>query len=152
MSISHRRRVDAFNHRSRSRTWLRILAAALIAGVVSLGGHAQAPAPAASTNGAIAGLEPKFADVKGLGGTIKTRYYETGGSGEPMVLVHGGGMAGYYSANVWSTVLPGLGKRFHVFAPDRLAAGMTDNPPNDNDYNIQGEIEHIYGFIQAMKL
>jgi pimeloyl-ACP methyl ester carboxylesterase len=29
---------------------------------------------------------------------------------------------------------------------------MTDNPKEDKDYNIQGEIDHLYGFIQTLKL
>lgn len=99
----------------------------------------------------VPGLVSKFADVQALGGTIRTRYYEAG-SGEPMVLAHGGGWAGYYSANTWSKNIPGLAQRYHVFAPDKLAAGMTDNPPNDKDFNIQGEVEHMYQFIQTMKL
>ncbi len=110
----------------------------------------SAPAPTL-TNGATRGLQPKFIDVKVFGTTIKTRYYEAG-QGEPMVLVHGGGFHGYYSANHWDKVIPGFGKKFHVFAADKLAAGMTDNPPDDKDLNIKGEMEHMYQFIQTMKL
>jgi len=98
-------------------------------------------------NGAIGGLVPRFVDVSG----VRTRYYELG-TGEPMVLVHGGGFAGYYSANVWSTNIKGLATKYHVFAADKLASGMTDNPKDDKDFNIQGEVEHMYRFIQAMKL
>jgi pimeloyl-ACP methyl ester carboxylesterase len=106
-----------------------------------------------SKTGAIDGLEPKFIDVKALGGTIRTRYYE-GGQGEPIVLIHGGGLASYNgnSGNVWSKNIPGLSKRFRVFAVDKLAAGMTDNPSKDDDLNIAGEVEHIYQFIQTMNL
>lgn len=115
------------------------------------GDSVRAQTPPAATDGAVAGLVPKFVDVNALGGTIRTRYYEAG-QGEPMVLVHGGGFAGYYSANVWSRNIPGLSKQFHVLAADKLAAGLTDNPPNDKDYNIRGEVEHMYQFIQTMKL
>jgi len=117
--------------------------------LIGAGGHAQAPS---GNSGAVPTLPaPKFVVVKALGGNISTRYYEMG-QGEPLVLVHGGVFAGYYSANVWSKNIPGLAKRFHVFAADKLMAGMTDNPPNDKDYNIQGEVEHMYQFIQTMKL
>ena len=98
-------------------------------------------------DGSIAGLHAKFIDVQG----VKTRYYEMG-EGEPLVLVHGEGWSGHSSANTWSKNLPGLSKRFHVFAPDKLASGMTGNPLDDKDYNIQGEVEHMYQFIQTMKL
>lgn len=102
-------------------------------------------------DGAVPGLTPKFIVVNALGGQIKTRYYEAG-QGDPLLLVHGGGFAGYYSANVWSKNIPGLAKHFHVFAPDKLMSGMTDNPPDDKDYNIQGEVEHMYQFVQTLKL
>lgn len=98
-------------------------------------------------NGEIAGLKAKFVDVNG----IRTRYYEMG-QGEPIVLVHGGGWSGHSSANVWSKNIPGLARRFHVYAPDKIGSGMTDNPKDDNDYSIQGEIDHLYQFIITLKL
>ncbi len=106
-----------------------------------------APPPGVSATGSIDGLEAKFVDVKG----VRTRYYEAG-KGEPMVLVHGEGWSGHSSANTWSKVIPILAKRFHVFAADKLASGMTGNPLDDKDMNIQGEVEHMYQFIQTMKL
>ena len=100
-----------------------------------------------TTNGEVAGLRAQFTDVNG----VRTRYYEVG-QGEPLVLVHGGGWSGHASANVWSKVIPLFAKQFHVFAPDKLGSGMTDNPTDDNDLNIQGEVDHIYDFIRVMKL
>ncbi len=100
-----------------------------------------------TTNGEVAGLRAQFISVNG----IRTRYYEMG-AGEPMVLVHGEGWSGHSSANVWSKDIPLFARRFHVFAPDKLGSGMTDNPKDDNDLNIQGEVDHIYDFIQVMKL
>jgi pimeloyl-ACP methyl ester carboxylesterase len=93
------------------------------------------------------GLKAKFADVDG----VRTRYYEAG-QGEPMVMIHGGSMAGSSTANVFSRNVPGLAKRFHVFAVDRLASGMTANPPDDKNYNYASEAEFIYHFIQTLKL
>jgi 2-hydroxy-6-oxonona-2,4-dienedioate hydrolase len=100
-----------------------------------------------TTNGEVAGLRAQFTDVNG----VRTRYYETG-QGEPLVLVHGGEWSGHASANVWSKVVPLFAKQFHVFAPDKLGSGMTDNPKDDNDLNIQGEVDHLYDFIRVMKL
>lgn len=109
---------------------------------------AEAGAPAAaSPDGAVASLTPKFVEVNG----IKTRYYEMG-QGEPMLLIHGGGWAGSSNANNWSTVLPGFARRFHVFALDRLGHGLTDNPKDDMDYNDQGEAAFLHQLIQTMKL
>jgi 2-hydroxy-6-oxonona-2,4-dienedioate hydrolase len=101
----------------------------------------------ANPDGSIGGLKARFIDVKG----IKTRYYEMG-SGEPLVLLHGGGLNGRSSANVWSKNIAGLAKRFHVLAPDRVGSGLTDNPLRDEDYNLQGEINFLYDFLQTMKV
>jgi pimeloyl-ACP methyl ester carboxylesterase len=100
-----------------------------------------------TTSGEVAGLRAEFVEVRG----VRTRYYEMG-EGEPMVLVHGGSWSGHSSANVWSKNIPLFAKRFHVFAPDKLGSGMTGNPDDDNNLNIQGEVDHIYDFIQVMKL
>ena len=102
---------------------------------------------AANPDGAVAGLKPKFIDVNG----IRTRCYDYG-QGEPLVLVHGEGWSGHSSANAWSKNIPGLAKRFHVVACDKIGSGMTDNPKDDKDYYLQGEIDHLYQTIQAMKL
>jgi 2-hydroxy-6-oxonona-2,4-dienedioate hydrolase len=108
---------------------------------------AQQPPSLVGPNGENGGFVAKFADVNG----VRTRYYDEG-SGEPMLLVHGSGFAGTASANTWAPVLGLLAKRFHVYAPDKLASGMTDNPKSDDDLNIRGEVQHMVNFIQTMKL
>jgi len=100
-----------------------------------------------TTSAEIDGLKAQFIDVNG----VRTRYYEMG-QGEPMVLVHGGGWSGYDSANIWSKDIARLAKQFQVLAPDKLGSGLTDNPTDDNDFNIQGEVDHIYDFIRVKKL
>jgi pimeloyl-ACP methyl ester carboxylesterase len=96
---------------------------------------------------ALGGFPVKYTDVKG----VRTRYYEVG-TGQPMVLVHGSGFDGTSSANTWSLNIGGLSQRFHVYAPDKLASGMTGNPLKDEDLTIRGEVQHLYDFIQLMKL
>lgn len=123
-------------------SWLVLLVFA-----ASTGGEGQVrPAPVAP-DAAVAGLVPKFTDVNG----VRTRYYEYG-SGEPMVLVHGGGRGTTSSANNWSRNIPGLATRFHVFAVDKSAAGMTGNPTDDRDLSAEGEVRHMYAFIRALDL
>jgi 2-hydroxy-6-oxonona-2,4-dienedioate hydrolase len=95
----------------------------------------------------VGGLHSKFVDVNG----VQARYYEAG-SGEPMVMIHGGFTAGSSTANVFSRNIPELSKHFHVFAVDRLASGMGGNPLKDDDYTYQGDVEFIYGFLQALNL
>ena len=135
----------SFIRRSERWTWIHVLALAFVPWLLTPSANAQTPSETAS----IAGLEAKFVDVQG----VTTRYYEEG-QGEPLLLVHGGGLGGgnANSANMWSRNIPGLAERFHVFAVDKLAAGMTGNPLDDKDYNIQGEVAHMYQFIQTMEL
>jgi 2-hydroxy-6-oxo-6-(2'-carboxyphenyl)-hexa-2,4-dienoate hydrolase len=118
---------------------------------VALGALLQSAAAAqpagVRADGSLGELRAKFVDVDG----VRTRYYEAG-QGEPMLLLHGEGWSGHSSANTWLKNIPGLSRRFHVFAPDKLSSGMTGNPQDDKDYNIQGEVAHMYRFIQTMKL
>ncbi|MGB9070704.1 MAG: alpha/beta hydrolase [Candidatus Acidiferrales bacterium] len=132
-------------HRCRHSTgWLKIVAFGVMLVVTLPGGPASA---GVSPNGEVGGLKAKFIDVKG----VRTRYYEMG-RGEPLVLLSDGNWSANGSANYWSKNIPGLAKRFHVFAPDALGCGMTGNPLNDKDYNIEGIVEHAYQFIRTLKL
>lgn len=120
------------------------LAVALLS--VFVGGQVRSNADV-KPDASIGGLKAKFIEISG----VKTRYYDEG-KGEPMVMIHGGSMAGSSTANVFSRNIPGLAKRFHVFALDRLASGMTGNPKDDKDYNYASEAEFVYQFIQTLKL
>ena len=100
-----------------------------------------------SPTASIGGYEAKFVDVNG----IRTRYYEAG-SGEPMILLHGAPWGGVASANTWVDNFETLSKHFHIYAPDRIGAGLTDNPKTDDDYNEVAMHEHIRDFIKTMKL
>jgi len=135
----------AASDRRRRTAWRALMAFAMALPflVVGQAGAIEAPGP----DGSIGGLKARFVDVKG----VATRYYDEG-QGEPMVLIHGGMTAGSSTANVWSRNIPGLAKRFHVYAVDRLGSGLTGNPLNDADYAYSGQVEHIYQFIQTMTL
>jgi pimeloyl-ACP methyl ester carboxylesterase len=100
-----------------------------------------------SPTASIGGYEAKFVDVNG----IRTRYYEEG-SGEPMILLHGAPWGGVASANTWVDNLKTLSKHFHVYAPDRIGAGMTDNPKRDEDYNEIVMYQHMRDFIKTLDL
>jgi len=98
-------------------------------------------------NGENGGFTARFIDVNG----VRTRYYDEG-SGDPMVLVHGSGFSGTASANTWSLNIAGMAEHFHVYAPDKLASGMTGNPESDDDLNIRGEVQHMVDFVKALGL
>lgn len=118
-------------------------------GLALLGAAAVGPIANAqvSDTGSIGGYETQFIDAGG----VRTRYYEVG-EGEPMVLVHGSGFSGGASANTWVPVLGALGERFHVYAPDKLASGMTGNPDDPADYSLEGEVRHMLAFMDSLGL
>jgi pimeloyl-ACP methyl ester carboxylesterase len=102
--------------------------------------------PRPADDASIGGLSAKFTSVNG----VKTRYYEAG-EGEPLVLIHGGFTGGSSTANVWSRNIPGLAKRFGVYAVDRLGSGLTGNP-KDDDYSNPAQAAFIHDFIRSLKL
>ena len=91
--------------------------------------------------------QEKYIDVDG----VRTRYFEAG-SGEPMVLIHGGNFG--QSDNVdcaenWALNWPILSQSFHVFAIDKIGQGYTDNPA---DYTIEAITDHVGGFLRTLGL
>jgi pimeloyl-ACP methyl ester carboxylesterase len=57
-----------------------------------------------------------YATVNGL-----RMYYEARGEGEPVVLLHGGGV----TADSWYAQIPALAQRYRVYAPERRGHGRT---------------------------
>jgi len=87
--------------------------------------------------------EVKFVDVDG----VRTGYLE-GGSGEAMVLVHGGGFGSTaHFSNNWRSIFDYLASHYHVYAVDKLGQGYTDNPQRDADYTMMAVTQHIYRFM-----
>ena len=100
---------------------------------------------AVGPNGELDGLQAKFVDVDG----VSTRYFDYG-TGEPIVLVHGGFGVGMSStANNFSKNIRGLAERFRVLAVDRLGMGMTSVPDDVKALTSEATIEHIYQFIRT---
>src|SRR2546430_12619375 len=69
---------------------------------------------------------------------VRTRYFEAG-TGDDLVLIHGGKFGTFYSAYHWSLNFHELSKHFHVYAFDKLGMGDTDNPKSDADYTRSEE-------------
>ncbi|MCC7365103.1 MAG: alpha/beta hydrolase [Dehalococcoidia bacterium] len=87
----------------------------------------------------------RFIDVLG----VPTRYYEDG-SGETLVLFHGGHFGSLYSLDAWSMALPALAQRFRVIAVDKLGQGYTGNPASPEDYTFEQLVEHSIAFLDAL--
>ncbi len=107
----------------------------------------------------LSGLEPRFADFRGA----RLRYY-VGGTGPPLILVHGLGGA---AAN-WTLLAPGLMGRHRLLVPDLpghggsspLAAALTLNPFADAVVELAGRedmlpaavVGHSMGGVVALRL
>jgi len=94
--------------------------------------------------------DAKFIDVDG----IRTRYFDSG-SGEVLLLVHGGNMGtpdACESAIDWEFNFDVLAQRFRVIAMDKLGQGYTGNPKTDADYTMAATVKHAAGLLQELGL
>jgi pimeloyl-ACP methyl ester carboxylesterase len=94
------------------------------------------------------GLDARRVRTVEVGG-VRTRYWEAG-TGEPLVLLHGGHFGTLYALDAWSLNLEPLAGDFRVLAPDRLGQGQTDNPTRDEDYTVSAVLAHLLGFLDAV--
>lgn len=93
-------------------------------------------------------IQENYIDVNGL----KTHYWEIG-SGEPVVLIHGGG-AGADAWGNWHHIMPRFAEEgFRTIALDMVGFGFTDTPdPEEFSYSNETRVQHLIGFIQALNL
>jgi pimeloyl-ACP methyl ester carboxylesterase len=73
-------------------------------------------------------------------------YYEEYGTGEPLVLLHGGMAIG----NVFEPQIAVFSKQFRVIAPDSRGHGKTDNPSGEFSYRLMAD--DMAAFIDALGL
>ena len=71
-------------------------------------------------------------------------YYESSGTGKPLVLVAGIG----YSSWVWHRIVPGLAEHFQVITFDNRGVGKTDKP--EGPYSAQMMAEDTAGLLKAL--
>ena len=94
--------------------------------------------------------QAKFVDVDG----ISTRYFEKG-TGETIVLFHGGNFGSHHGADCaadWNLNFDGLAEECRVIAVDKIGQGYTDNPETDDDYTMARVVSHALGFLDALDL
>lgn len=73
-------------------------------------------------------------------------YYESAGSGFPMVLAHG-----YCtSINLWQHQIPLLSQRYHVIAYDARGHGLSSAPAGKEHYTLQHLVDDMYALLQHL--
>jgi pimeloyl-ACP methyl ester carboxylesterase len=88
-------------------------------------------------------FENKFITVKG----IKTRYWESGHQGSPVLLIHGIGC----SVLEWERNIAALATNHCVFAVDLIGFGLSDKPI-DETYNINRLALFALDFLTALNI
>ena len=94
--------------------------------------------------------QAKFVDVDG----INTRYFDKG-TGETIVLFHGGNFGSHHGADCaadWNLNFDGLAEECRVIAVDKIGQGYTDNPETDDDYTMARVVRHALGVLDALDL
>jgi pimeloyl-ACP methyl ester carboxylesterase len=70
--------------------------------------------------------------------------YVTGGSGQPVILLHGLG----HASGTWNEILPHLARHFRVYAVDMLGCGRSDKPRIE--YNLWALATYTRYFMDAL--
>src|SRR5262252_7048043 len=97
--------------------------------------------------GTIDKYESKFVEAGG----IRTHYIEAG-SGEPIVLIHGGGPGADGYGN-WHGCIPRYARNFRVIALDMLGFGRTQKPnPEGFTYSQDARTDHLIAFAETLRL
>ncbi len=90
-----------------------------------------------------AGLEHKEVDIPGF----HLHYLDSGGTGTPLILVHGFGG----DKDNWTRVARHLRPHYRVIALDLPGYGQSDAPATER-YAIGDQVERLHAFVQAIGL
>lgn len=87
-------------------------------------------------------------------GGFTTSFLDSGGDGEAVVLLHGGG-PGANAATNWRGFLPGLADQYRVIAPDIYGWGETDHPaegaaPSSMTGWVRARVRQILDLLDAL--
>lgn len=80
-----------------------------------------------------------------------TTTYSESGTGHPIVFLHGAGFAAE-GKNSFIRQLNGLSDQYRTLAVDQLHFGGTDYPADGKYINRIGRVNHVIGFLDAMRL
>ncbi|MPZ14639.1 MAG: alpha/beta fold hydrolase, partial [Chloroflexi bacterium] len=86
-----------------------------------------------------------------MAGRVRTHYSEAGHDGQAIVLLHGGG-AGSSGEAGFGRIMPQLGTRFTVYAPDSVGGFGDTDCAYQATYGVQSRVQHLEDFIDALCL
>jgi len=99
----------------------------------------------------IAGLDPHDIDLpqdhQVIVGAMRFHYLDWGGSGQPILLLHGGGL----NAHTWDVMALMLRDRYRCIALDQRGHGDSEWSPGI-DYGVETQVRDIEGFVDLLKL
>src|SRR5262249_13311333 len=84
-------------------------------------------------------------DVGAVYGVLS--HFADEGSGEALVLIHGGGVAAQGHLG-WTAAIGPLAKQYRVIAPDLLWSGLTDKPATQ--YSFRTQVDHVAGLLDTL--
>jgi esterase len=100
---------------------------------------------------AIAGLNPPTVtlpeDREIIVGHMRFHYLDWGGSGYPILFLHGGGL----TAHTWDVMAVNLRDRFRCIALDQRGHGDSEWSPTI-DYGVETQVKDVEGFIAELGL
>lgn len=90
-------------------------------------------------------MDPRTIEVNGL-----ATHVHVGGSGDPVLLLHGSGPGASAHAN-WRLTMPVLAREHTVIAPDLVGFGQTP-APDDYVFSRDAWVDHALGVIDALEI
>jgi pimeloyl-ACP methyl ester carboxylesterase len=88
-------------------------------------------------------LIDQYIDIAG----VRTRYWQMGDRGSPLVLLHGGNG----SIEFWLANMVALAQHHRVYAFDMFGCGLS-SLPDSRDYSLVAQADFLAAFIQTMAL
>ncbi|MGO9451850.1 MAG: alpha/beta fold hydrolase [Candidatus Binataceae bacterium] len=86
-------------------------------------------------------------DYQVIVGAMRFHYLDWGGSGRPLLFLHGGGL----NAHTWDVVALMLRNRYRCIALDQRGHGDSEWSPAI-DYGVETQLRDVEGFIDLLKL
>jgi pimeloyl-ACP methyl ester carboxylesterase len=80
-------------------------------------------------------------------GAMRFHYLDWGGSGRPILFLHGGGI----NAHTWDVVCLMLRERYRCVALDQRGHGDSEWSPA-NDYGVETQVRDVEGFVEVLHL